>query len=83
MVRRSVARNLAYLRNNILSDLTVDLGCTLNPPAVSLTEIDLTGSDLQRCWELATAALAGATEGSERGGGNQTTGDRRYGAPPC
>ena len=66
MVRRSAARNLAYLRNNALSELAVDLGRVLelsDPPAVGLTQVDLTGTDLQPCQALAAAALARGYEG--------------------
>ena len=66
MVRRSAMRNLAYLRNNVLSELAVDLGRVLDvsvPSAVGLTEVDLTGTDLQPCQELAAAALARGYEG--------------------
>jgi RES domain-containing protein len=66
MVRRSAARNLAYLKNNVLSELEVDLGRVLDlsdPPAVGLTEADLTGPDPLLCQELAAAALARGYEG--------------------
>ena len=66
MVRRSAARNLAYLKNNVLSELEVDLARILDladPPTVGLTEADLTGPNHQRCQELAAAALARGYEG--------------------
>ena len=60
MVRRSAARNLAYLRNN-LTELDVDLARVLDlsdPAALELTRADLTGADQQPCHDLAAAALA-------------------------
>ncbi|MPZ50965.1 MAG: RES domain-containing protein [Dehalococcoidia bacterium] len=66
MVRRSAARNLAYLKNNVLSELVVDLGRVLDlsdPSAVGLVLADLTSSDLQLCQELAAAAMALRAEG--------------------
>jgi RES domain-containing protein len=66
MVRRSAARNLAYLQNNILSALEVRLGRVLDlsePADVGLTRADLTGSDQQPCQELAAAALTRGYEG--------------------
>lgn len=66
MVRRSAARNLAYLKNNLLSELEVELRRTLDlsdPATVGLTLADLTGSDQQPCQELAAAATARGYEG--------------------
>jgi RES domain-containing protein len=65
MVRRSAARNLAYLQNNILSALEVHLGVLdLSDPAdVGLTLADLTGSDQQPCQDLAAAALTRGYQG--------------------
>ncbi len=66
MVRRSAARNLAYLENNVLSELEVDLSHILDisdPAAVGLTAADLTGPDHQPCQELAEAALARGYQG--------------------
>ncbi|GIW07552.1 MAG: hypothetical protein KatS3mg060_2357 [Dehalococcoidia bacterium] len=66
MVRRSAARNLAYLKNNVLSELEVDLSRILDisdPAAVGLTAADLTGPDHRPCQELAAAAMARAYEG--------------------
>lgn len=66
MVRRSAARNLAYLRNNVLSEFEVDLSRILDisdPAAVGLTAADLTGPDHQPCQELAAAAMARRYEG--------------------
>lgn len=66
MVRRSAARSLAYLKNNVLSELEVDLNRILDisdPAAVGLTAADLTGPDHQPCQELAAAALAWGYEG--------------------
>ncbi len=61
MVRRSAARNLGYLRNNVLSELEVDLSRILDisdAAAVGLTAADLTGPDHQPSQELAAAAMA-------------------------
>ena len=66
MVRRSAARNLAYLKNNILSELEVNLGRALDladPATVGLTLADLTGSDQQPCQDLAAAAMVRGYEG--------------------
>jgi RES domain-containing protein len=65
MVRRSAARNLAFLRNNVLSELHVELARVLDlstPEAVGLTIADLTGPDLDHCQELASAALSDGIE---------------------
>ncbi len=61
MVRRSAARSLAFLRNNALTELEVDLTRTLDlsdPIAVGLTLADLRGSDRRACQELAATAMA-------------------------
>ena len=61
MVRRSAARSLAFLRNNVLTELEVNLTRALDlsdPTAVGLTLADLRGSDRQTCQELAAAAMA-------------------------
>lgn len=66
MVRRSVSRNLAYLRNNILSELEVDLHRVLDlsdPMPVGLTVADLTGPDFRVCQDLASSAMARRHEG--------------------
>lgn len=66
MVRRSAARNLAYLKNNVLSELEVDLSRILDisdPGAVGLTSADLTGLDHQPCQQLAEAALVRGYQG--------------------
>jgi hypothetical protein len=61
MVRRSAARNLSYLRNNVLSEIEVELSRVLDlpvPAAYRLTDSDLTGPDNHLCQEIAAAALA-------------------------
>jgi RES domain-containing protein len=66
MVRRSAARKLAYLKNNVLSEFEMALDRVLDlsdPPAVGLTEADLTGRDHQLCQDLAAAVLARGYEG--------------------
>lgn len=66
MVRRSAARNLAYLRNILLSELEVNLGRALDlsePATVGLTLADLTGSEQQSCQGLAAAAMARGYQG--------------------
>ncbi len=66
MVRRSAARNLIYLKNNVLSELSVDLSRVLDvadPDAVGLTRADLVGADYHRCQELGAAAARRGYEG--------------------
>jgi hypothetical protein len=61
MVRRSSARNLSYLRNNVLSGIELELSRVLDlstPTAYELTDSDLTDPDNQLCQEIAAAALA-------------------------
>jgi hypothetical protein len=56
MVRRSAARNLAYLRNNVLAELGVDLTRVLDlsdPTSVGLTQDNLIGPDHRACQTLA------------------------------
>lgn len=60
MVRRSAARTLAYLANNVLSELTVALSRVLDlsdPAAVGIEIAELTGSDSEPCRDIAVAAL--------------------------
>ncbi len=57
---RARARNLAYLWNNVLAELEVDLGRVLDlsdPTVVGLGREELTGPDLSACQELAAAAV--------------------------
>lgn len=66
MVRRSAARNLAYLWNNVLAELEVDLGRVLDlsdPTVVGLGREELTGPDLSACQELAAAAVGRGVQG--------------------
>lgn len=66
MVRRSAVRNLSYLRNNVLSELDVDLDRVLDmsdPSVVGLTREELTGPDHEVCQDLAAVALARAFQG--------------------
>jgi RES domain-containing protein len=66
MVRRSAARNLTYLKNNLLSELEVNLGRPLDlsePATIGLTPADLTGADQQASQELAATAMAWGYEG--------------------
>lgn len=59
MVRRSAARSLTYLSNNVLSELAVDLGRVLDlsdPAVVGLRREELTGPDHSACQDLAVAA---------------------------
>ena len=65
MVRRSAARSLAYLANNLLSELEVELTRVLDlsdPGVVGLTATDLTGPEHAVCQELAAAAWARGAE---------------------
>ena len=60
MVRRSAAPNLAFLRNNVLTELEVDLDHVLDladPAIVGLTPADLTGPDYRLCQNIAAAAI--------------------------
>lgn len=66
MVRRSVARNLAFLKNNILTEIEVNLDRVLdlsNPSAIGLTRQELTGSDPRACQQIAAAARSLNHEG--------------------
>ena len=66
MVRRSAARNLAYLRNNVLSELHVHLTRVLDlsdPALARSARVDLTGPDHHPCHEFAAVALARGYEG--------------------
>lgn len=60
MVRRSAARNLGYLGDNVLTELEVDLDRVLDlsdPVVTILTREELTGDDSSVCEELAAAAV--------------------------
>jgi hypothetical protein len=60
MVRRSAARNLSFLKNNVLTELHVDVRRVLDlsdPATVGRTREQLTGSDVRLCQDLAAAAL--------------------------
>jgi hypothetical protein len=66
MVRRSAARNLAYLRNNVLTEIEVDLERVLdvsNPSAIGATRRDLSGPDLEGCQQIAATARSLRLEG--------------------
>ena len=66
MVRRSAARNLVFLRNNVLSELEIDLGRVLDlgdPATVGLTWADLTSLDTRVCQEIAAAAQTHGYQG--------------------
>lgn len=66
MVRRSAARNLAVLQNNVLSELDVTLDSVLDlsdPTSIGLTLSDLTSADQQVCQDLAAAVVARGDEG--------------------
>lgn len=61
MVRRSASRNLAYLQNNVLSQLHVKLDRVLDlsdPTVLGLTLADLTGFDQRLCQRLAATAMS-------------------------
>jgi hypothetical protein len=61
MVRRSAARDLSYLRNNILTELEVDLDRVLdlsNPSTIGIGLEELTGPDHSVCQDLAATAVA-------------------------
>lgn len=65
MVRRSAAQNLAYLQNNVLTELHVDLDRVLDisdPTVIGLALADLTGLDLDVCQELAKVARSRGVE---------------------
>src|SRR5947209_16638109 len=66
MVRRSAARNLVYLKNNVLSELVVALSRVIDltdPSVIGLTRVELTGADHRRCQALAAAAVARCDDG--------------------
>lgn len=66
MVRRSAARNLAFLKNNVLTELEVTLGQMLDisdPTTVGLTQADLTSSEFRPCQELAAVARSQGHQG--------------------
>jgi RES domain-containing protein len=66
MVRRSAAQNLAFLENNILSELTAVLRRALDlsdPASLGLAPAALTARDPRPCQAIAAAALARGYEG--------------------
>lgn len=66
MVRRSAARNLAYLKNNVLSEIEVRLSQVLDisdPAPVGISTSTVTGPDHRPCQEVAAAAMARGYEG--------------------
>jgi len=66
MVRRSAARNLDHLRNNVLTELDIDVTVVLDatePGSIGLQIADLTGSDPSACRQLALAAILEGCEG--------------------
>jgi len=65
MVRRSAARTLTHLANNVLSELLVDLASVLDlsdPATVGIEIAELTGSDPEPCRDIAAAALVRGCE---------------------
>lgn len=66
MVRRSAARNLDYLQNNLLTELHIDVTVVLDatePATIDLQLADLTGSDPSVCRQLALAAIREGCQG--------------------
>jgi hypothetical protein len=66
MVRRSAASNLAYLTNNVLTEIEVILDRVLDltkPSIVGVTEANLTGANVQPCQQIAAAARSLNLEG--------------------
>lgn len=66
MVRRSALRNLTYLKNNVLTELEVDLDRMLDvsdPVAFRLTQAAITGADLRPCQEIAAIARSLGIQG--------------------
>jgi len=64
-VRRSAARTLTHLANNVLSELSVDLASVLDlsdPATVGIEITELTGSDPKPCQDIAAAALVRGCE---------------------
>lgn len=60
MVRRSAARNLNFLNNNVLSELAVDLSHLLDltdPPPATPALAAMVGQDHRFCQALAAAAI--------------------------
>ncbi len=61
IVRRSAARTLGYLANNLLSEIEVTLGRLVDlsePTVAGLTLADLTGADHRLCQEIGAVATA-------------------------
>jgi hypothetical protein len=59
MVRRSAARNLAFLKNNVLTEIDIALDFVLDvsdASIVGLTRDRLTGPDLRPCQRIAATA---------------------------
>lgn len=66
MVRRSAARNLAFLRDNVLTELSVNLGRVADltaPQELGLAREELTGPDFAVCHTLARVARATGCDG--------------------
>lgn len=66
MVRRSAARNLGYLRNNVLTELEVHLDQVLDlsdPGVAGLTREELTGPDFSVCQDVAAVAVVRGFQG--------------------
>jgi len=66
MVRRSAVRDLRFLKNNVLSELDVDLSAVLDltdPSRVELSQDDLTGSDATICQSIGRVAFQRGIQG--------------------
>ncbi len=66
MVRRSAARDLSFLKNNVLSELDVDLSAVLDlsdPTRIGLNQDDLTGSDTTICQSIGRVAVLRGIQG--------------------
>lgn len=66
MVRRSAARSLAFLRNNVLTELEIDLDQILDlsdSAVLGLSLEELTGSDYRVCQALAAEAVSRGYQG--------------------
>lgn len=66
MVRRSAARNLAYLNNNVLTEMEADLERVLDTSQLSVNGMahhDLTATDVRPCQRIGAAARSLDFEG--------------------
>ena len=66
MVRRSAARDLHFLQNNVLSELDMELSAVLDltdPRRIGLNQDDLTGSDTTICQSIGRMVVQRGIQG--------------------